>query len=109
MPDAPSPWELKRGIDQVRTDLREDISDMRSGELADIKASVAALSAKLDNLDDRYVSRREHHAAVTRIERLETASEKRSDRTITIWLGIGLAGLSSLVAIGTTVANIVSR
>lgn len=91
----PGGWELKRGLDQLRTDVRDD--------LADLKSDVAGVAGRLDAMDQRYVTHREHVGVVGRVEKLEQANEKRTDRNITIWLAIGLSALSSLTSIGISV------
>lgn len=101
MPDEPGGWELKRGMDQLRADLRDDV--------ADLKGDVAGVAARLDAMDARYVSHREHSNLATRVEKLEGAGEKRTDRNITIWLGIGVAAFSSLTSTALSIFAFVTR
>lgn len=100
-PTEPGGWELKRGLDQLRTDIRDDV--------ADLKGDVAGVAARLDAMDARYVSHREHAGLAARVEKLETGAEKRTDRNITIWLAIGLAALSSLTSIGITLFQAIGK
>lgn len=87
----PNGWELKRGLDQFRSDVRDD--------LADLKSDVAGVAGRLDAMDQRYVTHREYAGVVGRVEKLEQGAEKRTDRTITIWLGIGGVALTALISI----------
>lgn len=97
MADAPGGWELKRGMDQLRADMRDDNTEL--------KADVAGIAAKIDNLPERFVTHKEHNSLTNRVTKLEQSGEKRTDRSITIWLAIGLAALSSLVSIALTIVN----
>lgn len=101
MTTEPGGWELKRSIDQLRVDSREDT--------ADLKADVAGVSAKLDNLDQRFTTKEEHRALSGRVAKVEKAAEKRTDRSLTIWLAIGLATFSSLVSIALAIVNVLVR
>lgn len=101
MTTEPGGWELKRGLDQLRTDVREDI--------ADLKSDVASVSAKFDAMSQIYVTHREHSGLATRVENIEKAADKRTDRGITIWLAVGIALLSSLTSVGLGVVQMVGR
>ncbi len=97
----PSGWELKRGVDQLRSDVREDI--------ADLKSDVAGVSAKLEAMDTRYVTHRDLAGVVARVEKVEQASEKKSDRSMQIILALGVCALSSVVSIGIALSQAVGR
>jgi len=101
MVDEPGGWELKRGMDQLRADLRDDV--------ADLKGDVGGIAARLDAMDARYVSHREHSNLAARVEKLESGAEKRTDRNITIWLGIGIAAFSSLTSVALAVFALLTR
>jgi len=101
MADEPGGWELKRGLDQLRADIREDV--------ADLKSDIAGVAARLDAMDARYVTHREHNGLALRVEKLENGAERRTDRTITIWLALGLAAFSSLTSIGITVFQVIGK
>jgi hypothetical protein len=95
----PNGWELKRGLDQLRADMREDMTDL--------KTDVAGVAAKIEAMDSRYVT---HLAGVVRrVENVEKASEKKSDRSMTILLALGVCALSSMVSIGIAVSQAVGR
>lgn len=101
MADEPGGWELKRGLDQLRTDVRDD--------LADLKSDVGGIAGRLDAMDARYVTHREHSGIVLRVEKLEIGAERRTDRSITIWLGIGCAVLAALTAVILTLFQLLGK
>ena len=97
----PGGWELKRSIDQLRADNRDDFEE--------IKADLNGLGMKLDGLDKRYVTHSVHDALKARVTSLEAATSKRGDRTVTIWLAIGIAALSAVLGVGNTILSVVLR
>lgn len=60
-------------------------------------------------MDARYVTHREHSGLMIRVEKLETGAERRTDRTITIWLGIGCAVLAALTAVILALFNLLGK
>lgn len=100
-PTEPGGWELKRGLDQLRSDMRDDFNGL--------KGDVGGIAGRLDSMDARYVTHREHTGLVTRVNKLEDGAEKRSDRSITIWLAIGIAVLSSLTSIVIAVFQLLGK
>lgn len=97
----PGGWELKRSIDQLRDDMRDDLNE--------VKADINGLGAKLDSLDKRFVTYSDHRALAARVGNLEAATSKRGDRTVTIWLAIGIAALSAVLGVGNTILSVVLR
>jgi hypothetical protein len=87
----PNGWELKRSIDQLRSDQKDDLSDLKS--------DVNGIGTKIDNLGSTYVTRSEHNGLATRVKTLEEKTEKRTDRNITIWLAVGTSMFSVLAMV----------
>lgn len=104
----PNGWELKRSIDQLREDVGKRIDDSRAEAKEDgveVKAALASLSVKLDGQP----TRAELASVVTRVDKLEERAEKRSERSVTIWLGIGIAVVTSAVGSITAVMIAVAQ
>lgn len=108
----PNGWELKRSIDQVRDDNKEDF--------AEVKAGNKALSDKIDNLGTIYVTRTEHGALTARVTTIETerkaeatarAQQRIEDNRARRANNIALAGLllTALVFLITTILQLTGK
>lgn len=97
----PGGWELKRSIDQLRNDVRDDIGDL--------KTDVNGVGSKLDSLDKRYVPHSDHNNLARRVDVLEQATAKRTDRNLTIWLTLGVAFFGNLVSVALAIFAVVTR
>lgn len=91
----PNGWELKRSIDQMREDFREDLTDLKA-DLSDIGNKI---DSKFDDLERRFPTRSDHNALVGRVATLETNAAKRSERTSTQWLAWGTTTFAALVGV----------
>ena len=102
----PNGWELKRSLDQMREDAKEDRNDLKDS----IDALGARLEKKLDALptsSDLQAMGARVGVVEGRMTTLEQRADKRSEKASTQWLMWGIAILGALTSIVCTIVTVV--
>ncbi|GAB2970353.1 hypothetical protein [Nocardioides montaniterrae] len=108
----PNGWELKRSIDQLRSDVEKKLDANRADAKEDtneVRSDINGVGSKIDGLYRVFASVSEVNALAGRVATLESRADKRSERMTTIWLGIGLTAFTSLTGLAGTVVTILAQ
>ncbi|MEU4406155.1 hypothetical protein AB0F88_16665 [Streptosporangium sp. NPDC023963] len=87
--DVPSLAEVMRRLGDVRTDIRDDLADLRERQ----EREWAAVSVRLDQLVTRDRYEAERVAMLDRISKLEVAVERAAERRGLDWRQFMFSGL----------------